>query len=110
MLRDVLNVEYKKIGGRLWDSIHSVYCDTGMEYPEIRNFVKSFGDVEIIHPEMNFVETIRTFGYPLIRKEVAQAIYEARKHPGGAQDKRMRGQYVSSRTGKKRSITVSFFH
>lgn len=101
VLRDVLNVEYKALGGKLWDKIPSAYCDTGLEYPEIREFVKSFGDVEIIRPEMNFVETIRTFGYPLIRKEVAQAITEARRLPGGAQDKRMHGEYVSARTGNK---------
>lgn len=101
VLKYLLDAEFKKRGGKLWDKIPSVYCDTGLEYPEVREFVKSFDDVEIIRPEMNFVETIRTFGYPLIRKEVAQAIEESRRVPGGAQDKRMHGEYISARTGKK---------
>lgn len=29
VLRDVLNVEYKALGGKLWDKTPSVYCDTG---------------------------------------------------------------------------------
>ncbi len=36
----------------------SVFVDTGLEYPEIRQFVKTFDNVEIIRPKMNFVEVI----------------------------------------------------
>lgn len=61
-------------------SVPSVFCDTGLEYPEVRQFVKSFGDVEIIRPDMNFREVITTYGYPFISKEVAQNVYEVRRY------------------------------
>ena len=60
--------------------IPSVFCDTGLEYPEIKQFVKSFNNVEIIRPSMSFNEVITKYGYPFISKEVAQNVYECRKY------------------------------
>ncbi len=59
--------------------IQKVFADTGLEYPEIRAFVKSFGDVIMVRPKMRFDEVIRKFGYPMISKEVALRIEYARK-------------------------------
>ena len=59
--------------------IKVVFVDTGLEYPEIRQFVKTFDNVEIIRPKMNFVEVIKKYGYPIISKEVSKIIYYARK-------------------------------
>lgn len=56
----------------------SVFVDTGLEYPEIRQFVKTFDNVEIIRPKMNFVEVIKKYGYPIISKEVSMILYYAR--------------------------------
>ena len=58
--------------------IKGVYVDTGLEYPEIRQFVKTFDNVEIIRPKMNFVEVIKKYGYPIISKEVSMILYYAR--------------------------------
>lgn len=59
--------------------IKAVFVDTGLEYPEIRQFVKTFDNVEIIRPKMNFVEVIKTYGYPIISKEVSERVYSAKK-------------------------------
>lgn len=58
--------------------IKGVFVDTGLEYPEIRQFVKTFDNVEIIRPKMNFVEVIKKYGYPIISKEVSMILYYAR--------------------------------
>ena len=70
----------------LWDIVHKLYpnipavfSDTGLEYPEVREFAKSFA-TEIVHPKMAFTEVIRTYGYPIISKEVSDAIYYARRN------------------------------
>ncbi len=60
-------------------NIKAVFVDTGLEYPEIRQFVKTFDNVEIIRPKMNFVEVIKTYGYPIISKEVSERVYNAKK-------------------------------
>lgn len=58
--------------------IELVFADTGLEYPEIRAFVKEMG-ATIIRPKMRFDDVIRKYGYPIIGKEVAQAIFEGRR-------------------------------
>lgn len=67
-----------------------VFVDTGLEYPEIKEFIPSFTqwlrdtyrmDVELVvlHPEMTFDKVLIQFGYPVISKNVANAIEGARK-------------------------------
>lgn len=55
-----------------------VFSNTGLEYPEIQRFARS-KDATFVTPKMNFVEVIKTYGYPLISKEVSSAIYYARR-------------------------------
>lgn len=59
--------------------IQKVFVDTGLEYPEIRAFVKSFGDVIMVRPKMRFDEVIRKYGYPIIGKDVAKCVEYARR-------------------------------
>ena len=68
--------------------IKAVFIDTGLEYPEIREFVKTIPNVVWLKPEMNFRKVIETYGYPLISKEVAFNIYQSRLHPDGCTKKK----------------------
>lgn len=63
-----------------YPSIEAVFVDTGLEYPEIRDFVKSFDNVTILRPKMSFFDVLRTYGYPLISKEVSNTIEAARRN------------------------------
>ena len=63
----------------IYPDVPAVFSNTGLEYPEIQRFVRTFPNVEIVAPKMNFSEVISTYGYPLIGKEVAEAIYYARR-------------------------------
>lgn len=67
------------IARKLYPDIPAVFSNTGLEYPEIQRFVKSWDNVDIVTPSMRFDEVISTYGYPLIGKEVAEAIYYARR-------------------------------
>ena len=62
----------------LFPDVEAVFVDTGLEYPELRAFVKTFDNVTCLKPKMNFRQVIDTYGYPLISKEVAKVIYDAR--------------------------------
>lgn len=59
--------------------IKAVFVDTGLEYPEIRQFVKTFDNVDIIRPAMRFDEVIKKYGYPVISKEISKLIVYAKK-------------------------------
>lgn len=63
----------------LYPEVEAVFVDTGLEYPEIKQFVKTFDNVTILHPKMRFDEVIKKYGYPLISKEVAESIYYAKE-------------------------------
>lgn len=65
---------------RLYPDTPAVFVDTGLEYPELREFVKSVENVTWVRPEMNFKKVIQTYGYPIVSKEISQVIEEARRH------------------------------
>lgn len=67
------------IARKMYPEIPAVFSNTGLEYPEIRRFAKAHDNVEVVQPKMPFNEVISRYGYPLIGKEVAEAIYYARK-------------------------------
>lgn len=62
----------------IYPGIEAVFADTGLEYPEIREFVKGFENVSTLKPKKNFKQIITEYGYPVISKEISQTIYEAR--------------------------------
>ena len=64
----------------MYPDIPAVFSNTGLEYPEIVQFVKTFDNVEIIRPKMNFRQVIEKYGYPFISKEVSESVYYARKY------------------------------
>lgn len=67
------------IARQIYPNIKAVFSNTGLEYPEIKEFVSTFDNVDIVTPSMNFGQVISAYGYPLIGKEIAEAIYYARR-------------------------------
>lgn len=63
----------------LYPNVPAVFVDTGLEYPEIREFVKTVDNVVWLKPDMPFNKVIRTYGYPVIGKEISHKIYYAKK-------------------------------
>ena len=90
VLLDIARKMYPKIG--------AVYVDTGLEYPEVREFVKQYENVEIIRPKMNFRQIIIKYGYPMIGKEVAGCVYGARRYV----EKLMEREKSAKSGGKRR--------
>lgn len=65
---------------RIYPNIEAVFVDTGLEYPEIRTFVKTFNNVTWLKPKMNFRQVIEQYGYPVISKRVSRQIHDVKKH------------------------------
>lgn len=74
-----------------------VYCDTGLEYPEIRSFVKEYREylekkydievkLDIVTPAMHFSRVIQKYGFPVISKDIAGKIYYAQQGKPWAQN------------------------
>jgi 3'-phosphoadenosine 5'-phosphosulfate sulfotransferase (PAPS reductase)/FAD synthetase len=61
-----------------YPDIPAVFADTGLEYPEIREFVGTHRLVETVRPKMSFREVLEKYGYPVVSKEQAKYIEEIR--------------------------------
>lgn len=66
------------IARQLYPDIEAVFVNTGLEYPEIQQFVKTFDNVTILRPKMRFDEVLKTYGYPIISKSVANCVRGAK--------------------------------
>ena len=77
----------KHIVDSMYDDVPALFVNTGLEYPEIQQFVKEVkagkydcfnSDVEIVRPKMRFDEVIKKHGYPIISKDVSSSVSGAR--------------------------------
>ena len=63
----------------MYPDVPAVFCDTGLEYPEIRDFVKTFDNVVWLKLKMTFRQVIEKYGYPFISKDISQAVYDVKR-------------------------------
>lgn len=64
---------------KIFPDIEAVFVNTGLEFPEIQSFIKTFNNVTILRPKMRFDEVIKEYGYPMISKEVSEKVFNARR-------------------------------
>lgn len=76
----------------VYPEVFAVFVDTGLEYPEVREFVKGIKNVVWLRPKMKFWEVIEKYGYPVISKMQAQYIDCARNGSEKMKELRMNGK------------------
>lgn len=73
----------KYIVDHMYSDVPSVFCNTGLEYPEIRAFAQAQPNVTTVYPKKRFVDVLKDYGYPIISKEISQHLYYGKsEHPG----------------------------
>lgn len=60
-------------------NFEAIYCDTGLEYPEIKKFVREFDNVRIVRPKLSFKDVVTQYGYPVLSKDISHKVEYARK-------------------------------
>lgn len=68
VLLDLVRKQYPKVP--------AVFSDTGLEYPEIREFVKTIDNCVWVKPRKNFRQVIDQYGYPVVSKRIARFIHD----------------------------------
>lgn len=92
---------------RAYPEIEAVFVDTGLEYPEIRQFVKQHDNVTILRPKMRFGEVIKKYGYPVISKEVSRRVYDVKKNGVGSYAYKMfEGKYLNKIGEKSEAYNI----
>lgn len=56
----------------LYPNVPLVFCNTGIEYPEIVTFVRTNNNVTEVRPEHSYKWVVEKYGYPVISKKVAR--------------------------------------
>ena len=67
------------IAREIFPDIKGVFVDTGLEFPEVKDHVKSFDNIVILRPEKSFLQVIQDEGWVYPSKEVAMTVYYGRK-------------------------------
>lgn len=82
----------------IYPDVPAVFVDTGLEFPEIREHVKTVDNVTWLKPEMSFKKVIETRGYPVIGKEMSHWIDLAQRGlPSGIRQMQMDSRYGGKR-------------
>jgi len=95
---------------RLFPDVPAVFSDTGLEYPEIRAFVKTIDNVVWMRPKMNFKQVLDKYGFPILSKEISMGFDRYRNTKDPVQkDLRINGG-INPTSGRKqqRSIPVKW--
>ncbi len=91
------------------------FSDTGLEFPEVRNHAKTYGDwlkqkydidveTAIDYPKdkegkrIGFRKVLEKYGYPVISKEVANKVCYAK--PQNIRWQQLHGEYINPKTGE----------
>jgi 3'-phosphoadenosine 5'-phosphosulfate sulfotransferase (PAPS reductase)/FAD synthetase len=86
------------IARKIYPDIEAVFVDTGLEYPEIRDFVKGYENVTWLKPKMRFDEVVGKYGYPVISKKIANTVSNAKI--GNMRWKQIHGVFENSKSEK----------
>jgi len=71
---------------KIYPNVPAVFCNTGLEYPEILSIVRKTPNVTVIRPRIPFHHVIRDYGWPVISKKVARGINVLRNPTGQNQN------------------------
>ncbi len=85
----------------IYPDMPAVFCNTGLEYPEILSFVKKHRNIKWVRPKLRFREVIKKYGYPVVSKENSQKLSQIRStRSEKLLHKRLYGDNNKYRSGK----------
>ena len=98
------------IARQMYPNIKAMFVDVPTQYPELKKFVLTYDNVDIVKPKIGFYQVCEQYGFPLISKEVSECVEGARKYvrklnEGGAKYKYRydklcgQGKYAKSNEG-----------
>ena len=91
------------IVNNIYPDIPNIFINTGLEYDAVREHGIEVS-TKTIFPSMSFVQVLKNYGYPVISKEVAKTVCEARTSKGTGKYtyslKKLEGTAIDKKTGK----------
>ena len=93
-----------------YPDVPASFNDTGLEFPEIRKFVRATPNVVIQKPKMPFREVIAHYGYPCVSKETSQKIHECQHTKKGSNLWRLRTEGITKAGDFKPRLAIPKKH
>lgn len=62
----------------MYPDVPAVFNNTGLEYPEIKKFIKTIDNVIWLKPKKTYQAVVKEYGYAVIAKDVVQKVHEMR--------------------------------
>lgn len=90
----------------LFPDVPAVFSDTGLEYPELKDFVHQQENVTIIRPELSFWQVIKKYGYPIISKQVSMGLNRYRVTTSEVQRQLRLWGGINPSSGKKQQPSI----
>ena len=63
-----------------YKNIPFVFVDVPTQYPELKEFAKTFDNLVILKPKISFAEVCSKYGFPLFSKEISECVADSRKY------------------------------
>lgn len=64
------------IARKMYPNLKAMFVDIPTQYPELKQFVQTFDNVDIVKPKMNFFQVCEKYGFPIISKENAGIVFK----------------------------------
>lgn len=77
----------------LYPNVPGVFCDTGLEFPDLRNYIQKFDNIDIIRPSMTFKQVCKDYGYPFFGKEIAKTVRGAKAYLSNIEEGKIKPKY-----------------
>lgn len=88
----------------IYPDVEAVFSNTGLEYPELVDFVKTKENITMVRPEKSFKQVLEQEGYPLISKKTARMIHDCQNPTDN--NLISRTLYLSEYTTNKKGETI----
>ena len=63
-----------------YKNIPFVFADVPTQYPELKQFAKTFDNLVILKPQISFAQVCERYGFPIFSKEISECIADSRKY------------------------------
>lgn len=63
-----------------YKNIPFVFVDVPTQYPELKQFAKTFDNLVILKPQISFAQVCERYGFPIFSKEISECIADSRKY------------------------------
>ena len=91
-----------------YPNIKAMFVDVPTQYPELKEFVKTFDNVDIVKSKISFAEVCEKYGFPLISKEVSECVSGAKKYLTSILQENTISEQASKQASKQAMLQVLF--